>query len=80
MPKYLFRVSYTADGMRGLLMDGSTKRREVVEEAAKSVGGAIESFYYAFGKDDAIVIAEAPDDASAAAISLVVGAAGSVDV
>ena len=80
MPKYLFRVSYTTDGLRGLLMDGGTKRREMVDQVAKSVGGVVESFYYAFGEDDAIVIAEAPDDASAAAISVVVGASGSVTV
>ena len=80
MPKYFFRASYTTDGIRGLLMDGGTKRREVVEQVATSAGGSIESFYYAFGKDDVIVIAEAPDDASAAAISLVVGASGSVDL
>ena len=80
MPKYLFRASYTTDGLRGLMMDGGTKRREVVEQVAKSAGAVIECFYYAFGKDDAIVIAEAPDDASAAAISMAVGASGSVDV
>ena len=27
MPKYLLQVSYTAEGAKGLLKDGGTKRR-----------------------------------------------------
>ena len=31
MPKYLVQASYTAEGTRGLLKDGGTKRRAVVD-------------------------------------------------
>jgi uncharacterized protein with GYD domain len=50
------------------------KRRAAAEQAAKSVGGKIESFYFAFG--DAFVIADVPDHASASAVSLAVSASG----
>src|SRR5262249_54749467 len=76
MAKYLFQVSYTAQGSQGLLKRGGSKRRARAEQAAKSVGGKIESFYFAFGEADAFVIAEVPDHASASAISLAVSASG----
>ncbi len=34
MPKYLAHVSYTVEGLKGLLKDGGTKRREVVVRLA----------------------------------------------
>ena len=41
MPKYLAHVSYTGEGLKGLLKDGGTKRREVVVQLAKSLEGAL---------------------------------------
>jgi len=76
MAKYLFQVSYTAQGAKGLLEGGGGKRRAAAEQAAKSVGGKIESFYFAFGDADAFVVADVPDHASASAISLAVSASG----
>ena len=78
MPKYLFRGSYTQQGAQGLLKEGGTSRRATIEALAKSMGGSIEAFYYAFGDNDVYVIAEVPDHATATALSLAVGAAGSV--
>ena len=41
-----------------------------------SLGGKVEAFYYAFGDTDLFVIADAPDNVTAAALSLTVNAAG----
>jgi uncharacterized protein with GYD domain len=76
MAKYLFLGSYTADGTKGVLKDGGTGRRKAIEQAIKSVGGSVEAFYFAFGDADAVVIADVPDNASAAALSLMVNASG----
>jgi uncharacterized protein with GYD domain len=76
MPKYLVRGSYTAEGTRGLLKDGGTKRRAAVEGLMKGIGGTVESFYYAFGDADVYVIVDGPDNVSAAAVSLAVNASG----
>jgi hypothetical protein len=38
MPKYLFIVSYTADGAKGVLKAGRRKRRAAAEQAVKAVG------------------------------------------
>jgi uncharacterized protein with GYD domain len=78
MPKYLLIASYTPEGAKGLLKDGGSKRREVVEMMAKDLGGSVESFYFGFGTDDTYVIFDVPDQASAAAASLVVGASGAI--
>ena len=80
MPKYLFQASYTKEGLQGLLSQGGTQRRETVENLAAALGGSIEAFYYAFGDYDLYVIAELPDDATATAASLVVGASGAGSV
>ena len=78
MPKYLIKASYTAEGAKGVMKDGGTKRRQAAEAAVKSVGGQLEAFYFAFGEADAFVILDAPDNASVAAASMAIGASGLV--
>lgn len=78
MPKYLVQASYTAEGTRGLLRDGGSKRRASAEEAIRSLGGRLEAFYFAFGEIDVFAIADMPDNVSAAAVSLAVSASGAV--
>ncbi len=76
MPKYLVRASYTREGLQGLLQEGGSSRLAAITATVKSVGGSIESFYYAFGDDDVYIIVEAPDQATMAGLSLMVSAAG----
>lgn len=78
MPKFLSKVSYTAEGLQGLLQDGGSKRREVGEKLAESVGATIEGFYYAFGDSDVYAIFDAPDNATAASLAMTMGATGAV--
>ena len=78
MPKYLYKGSYTADGVKGLLSDGGTKRRQVVADLITGMGGTLEAFYYAFGESDFYLILDMPDSASGTAIALAVAASGAV--
>jgi len=78
MGKYLIAASYTADGAKGLLKDGGTKRREAAEQAIQSAGGRLEAFYFAFGENDAYLIVDAPDHASVAAASVAINSTGAV--
>ena len=80
MPKYLIQASYTQEGLKGLLKEGGTSRKSTVSQLARGLGGSIEAFYYAFGDSDVYVIADMPDDATASAISLTIGATGSVSL
>ena len=80
MPKYLLQASYTADGTRGLLQEGGSKRRTEVQKLVKGLGGKLEGIYYAFGESDVFVIADFPDHTCAAAASLAVNASGTVSL
>lgn len=80
MPRYLWKVSYTAEGVRGILKEGGTHRRAFIEQLVKELGGNVESFHFAFGDDDVYVIADLPNDATAAAISLTASASGAASV
>ena len=80
MPKYLFQANYTAQGLQGLLKEGGTSRRRVFEEMAREQGGALESFYYAFGGTDLYLTFDLPDTATATAVSLTIGAGGTLNI
>jgi uncharacterized protein with GYD domain len=78
MPKYLLQVSYTADGAKGLLKDGGSKRRAAAKTLIESLGGKLESLYFAFGDTDVVAIADMPDNAAAAAGSLTLAGSAAV--
>ena len=80
MAKYLIRASYTAEGAKGLLKDGGSKRKTMAEKAAAAVGGSMEAFYYTFGEADAVIIGDFPDAVSATALSVAINASGAVTV
>ena len=80
MAKYLVKGNYVGDGIAGLMKDGGSQRRDAARAAIESVGGSLESMYYAFGDTDVYAICDFPDDASAAAVSLLINASGAVQL
>ena len=76
MPKYLIEASYTLEGVKGVQSAGGTSRRDAVAKLAESVGGRLETFYFAFGDHDVYTIVDLPDNESAAAVALAVNSAG----
>jgi uncharacterized protein with GYD domain len=62
------------------MKDGGSGRRAAVEQATSAMGGTVESFYFAFGEDDAYVTVDLPDVVSAVALSLAVNASGAVRI
>ena len=78
MPKYLIQGSYSQQGLKGVLKEGGSKRREAAEQSIKGAGGRLEAYYYAFGSDDFVIIAELPSNVDAAALSFAVNASGAV--
>jgi uncharacterized protein with GYD domain len=78
MPKYLIEGSYTLEGVKGVQSAGGTSRRDAIAKLAESVGGRLESFYFAFGDQDVYTIVDLPDNESAAAVALTAVAAGGV--
>ena len=80
MGKYLFEANYTLEGMKGVAAKGGSSRKTVLQAAAKSLGGKVESFYFAFGGTDVYCVAELPDNTAAAALALSVAAGGGATV
>jgi len=78
MPKYMVQASYVGDGLKGLIKEGGSNRRETVKKVIEAMGGKLESFYYAFGDYDVIGIADMPDNVSSVAFSLMINASGVV--
>ncbi len=79
MPKYLIQGSYTTAGLQGLFKEKPTSRRAAVVATLKSVKAKLESYYFAFGPDDFVIIVDAPDNISMAAVALAVAATGTVE-
>jgi uncharacterized protein with GYD domain len=78
MAKYLIEAAYSHEGLKGLVKDGGSGRRAAIEAAIKALGGHIEALYWSFGTSDVYGIVEAPDNVSAAAFALAVGATGAL--
>ncbi len=80
MAKYLIEASYTPDGVKGLLKDGGSARRDAATQLMETLGGTVEAFYFSFGSSDAYVIVDMPDNVSVTAAALAVNSSGAVTV
>lgn len=78
MPKYLIEANYTDEGLVGFVADGAAKRLRAVKAAAKSLGGKVDALHFSFGSYDCVGIADFPDNASAAAFSIMTTSTGAV--
>jgi uncharacterized protein with GYD domain len=80
MSKYLVKGNYVGDGVKGLMQEGGSRRRDAAAVAIESVGGSLDWFYFAFGDTDVLGICDFPDEASATTASLAIPATGAVSV
>ena len=79
MPKYMFTGSFTAQGGKGVVAEGGSSRVKAVEALMASLGGKLDSYYFAFGADDYVIIADLPGNEAAAAGGMAVGTSGAVN-
>jgi uncharacterized protein with GYD domain len=75
----MIQASYVGEGLKGLLKEGGTKRRDTVAQVIEGMGGKLESFYYAFGDYDVVGVADMPDNLSSVAFSLMINASGMIN-
>jgi uncharacterized protein with GYD domain len=78
MAKYLVQGSFSSDGLQGLMKEGGTSRRDSIAKMLAEIGGSLEAFYFGFGGTDVFVLADVPDNITAAALGMTVGASGAV--
>ncbi len=67
MPLYMTQVGYTSEAVAALTRNPED-RSEAFGRLAETMGGRLVSFYNSFGEYDVLVIIEAPDESTAAAI------------
>jgi len=76
MATYVVLGTFTEQGVRNA--KDSPKRADAFKEMAKKCGVTVKDLYWAQGQYDIVTILEAPDDLSATALSLSVGALGNI--
>src|SRR5919112_3799900 len=75
VPLYMSQVGYTSEAVAALTRNPE-ERADVFERLLEGMGGRLLSFYYSFGEYDVVVIYEAPDPSTAAAIEVAARAPG----
>lgn len=76
MPTYIALVDYTDRGVQAI--QDSPARSEAFLSQAAAMGVTVKDLYWTFGGHDGVVIVDAPDAETAAALFLSLGAAGAV--
>ena len=76
MPTYVILVNYTQQGIQNI--KESPARLDAAKKAFKAAGGELKEWYLTLGGYDAVVVAEGPNDETAATLALVIASQGSV--
>jgi len=77
MAHYLVQASYTTEALAALVKNPQN-RAEVVRKAIENMGGKMIGGWMSFGDQDVVIIADMPDNTSAAALAIAVAAGGSL--
>ncbi len=75
MTKYLVLFTFKGETLKSFMKKPSD-RAAVVGEAAQSVGGRLESYYWMLGQYDGLAILDMPDSAAAARLAMTVSSTG----
>jgi uncharacterized protein with GYD domain len=76
MVTYIVLANFTDQGIRKA--KETPQRAEAFKQMAKTFGTTVKELYWTQGKYDIVTIVEAPDELSAMALSLSLGALGNV--
>jgi uncharacterized protein with GYD domain len=76
MPTYVTLIHYTEQGVK--TFKDLKSRLEETRRAGETMGAKLNAFYLTMGQYDAVVISEAPDDATVAKLALAAGGRGNV--
>jgi uncharacterized protein with GYD domain len=76
MAMFIVLASYTDQGIKSVKQ--TMDRAEAFKQMATSVGASVKQLYWTLGAHDIVAICEAPDDESAAALGLSIGARGNI--
>ena len=74
MPTYVTLVNFTQKGIEAIKQGPA--RLDAARRAFEDVGATVKAFYLVTGRYDAVVVSEAPDDETAAKLSLGIASRG----
>ena len=77
MPKYASFFTYTPEAWKAMT-ENPQDRAGHAKSLVESVGGKLECFYWMSGRYDGLLIADLPDDQTAAALAVVVKSSGAL--
>ncbi len=77
MSFYLIQASYSVPSTAAMVKNPQD-RTAVVSAMIEKAGGKLHGLWLAFGEFDIVAITEAPDNVSAAAIGMAIGASGAM--
>jgi uncharacterized protein with GYD domain len=75
MSLYMYQAAYTSESIARLIEDPQD-RIENVRKAFEDMGAKIVAHGYPIGEYDVVIVYQAPDDATAAALALAIAAGG----
>lgn len=76
MPTYVATIKFTEQGARGIAE--TVERAVAFKAAARKLGAKVTATYWTLGAFDGVLVLDAPDDATAAAVLLHLGSRGNV--
>ena len=76
MATFITLGNFTEQGIRNI--KDTTKRAEAFKAMAQKAGVTVKELYYTMGQYDIVTIVEAPDEQTATALLLSVGALGNI--
>jgi|ERR1035441_662314 uncharacterized protein with GYD domain len=75
MPSYLLQASYSKEALTAFI-NKPQDRTELIRKSIEKLGGSMTGLWLSFGDYDIVSILEMPDNSSAAAFALAIGAGG----
>jgi uncharacterized protein with GYD domain len=78
MPHFLMQFSYAPGAIKGLVRRPDVDHAGQAAAMVESVGASLRGYWYAFGGADGVVLLEAPDNSTAAAVAIAIGGTGEV--
>jgi uncharacterized protein with GYD domain len=76
MATFITTIKFTQQGVKDI--DHTTKRATIFKTEAKKLGAKVKEIYWTLGDHDGLLILDAPDDETATAVMLHLGAMGNV--
>jgi uncharacterized protein with GYD domain len=76
MPTYVTLIHYTEQGVK--TFKDLPSRLDETRKAGEALGAKLNAFYLTMGRYDAVVVSDAPDDATVAKLALAAAGRGNV--